>query len=149
MSSPSTRVVSSIRLTEGEAAIAPKLAGVRNVNSLTKSNPANPGLLVLPVILMSINDVGILFHASNDAWNADRASASESTGGPSGLGIGSRVVFILYLTGMQRESHLIPMTRARTCPGMGDGVRPVISTVSSGPPAGTVIVLARMRQRLR
>src|SRR5262245_53564706 len=98
---------------------------------------------------MSINDVGMLFQALNEAWSAACASATVRNGAPSGLGIGSRVVFILYLTGMQRESHLIPMTRAMISPGNGDGVKPVTSIVSSAPPAGTVMVLARMRQRLR
>ena len=49
--------------------------------------------------------------------------------------MGSSVVFMLYCTGIARVSHLMPMTFATNWPGIGDGTRPVMSNVSSAPPA--------------
>jgi hypothetical protein len=42
---------------------------------------------------------------------------------------------MLYRTGMDRTSHSIPITLARICPGIGDGVIAVILNVSRRPPA--------------
>ena len=43
-----------MRLVDGEEAIAPKPAAVRNEISLTKLNPTSPGLLVVPTICISM-----------------------------------------------------------------------------------------------
>src|SRR5690242_7796522 len=95
-SSPFTSVVSEMRLVEGEEAMALKPADVRNVSSLIMLKPTSPGLLVVPLICMLMYEVGIEFHASNDAWSAVVASARDKTGAPSGFGIGLSVLFILY-----------------------------------------------------
>jgi hypothetical protein len=50
-SSPLTSCESEIRVTEGAEAIAPKLAAVRKVSSLTMSKPRRPGLATVPTIL--------------------------------------------------------------------------------------------------
>ena len=137
MSSPFVNCVSSINEVEGEEAIAAKLLAVRNVSSLTKSNPRNPVLAVVPVILMSMNDVGRLFHSSSERCNAVRASATERNAVPIGFGIGSSVVFMLYCTGNVRASHLMPTTRANIWFWNPVGTRPVMSICSSAPPART------------
>ena len=84
---------------------------------MTKSNPVSPGLAVVPVILMSMNEVGMLFQASNDVCKAAWAWASVRTGAPSRFGIGSSVLFMLYLMGMLRASHLMPTNLATIAPG--------------------------------
>src|SRR5262245_16330844 len=63
--------------------------------------------------------------------------------------MGSSVLFMLYLTGMLRVSHLMPITLATNCPGIGEGTLPVVSIVSSAPPARTVITFDSARQRQR
>src|SRR5262245_37610752 len=121
MSSPSKKVESAIKLTEGDDAIAPKPAAVRKDNSLMKSNPTSPGFAVVPVILMSMKEVGISFQASNEVCKAAWAWATVNTGAPSGFGIGSSVLFMLYFTGTLRASHLMPINLAINCPGIGEG----------------------------
>src|SRR5215212_10748607 len=116
MSSPFASVVSLIRLVEGEEAMAAKAALVRNVSSFMKSKPASVVLLVVPVILMSMNEVGRLFHALNDDCNAACASATDRKAGPSGLGTGFSEVFMEYFTGMLRASHFIPISLATRWP---------------------------------
>src|SRR5262245_7376856 len=118
-SSPSAKVLSLIKLVENEDALDVKVAGVRKVNSLTKSKPATHGFAVVPVIFISIKEVGMLFQVSNDVCKASRAWASDNTGGSSGLGLGSSglgmgssVLFMLYCTWILRTSHLMPITFA-------------------------------------
>src|SRR6185295_5544858 len=110
-----TRIVSWVSDTDGDDAIALKLFAVRNVSSLMKSNPRVPGLAVVPVMRMSMNDVLISFQALNDACISARAAATERNAAPSGLGIGSSVVLMLNWTGIALASHLMPITRARIC----------------------------------
>ena len=55
---------------EGEEAMAVKPALVLKDISLMKSNPTSVVLAVVPVILMSMNEVGMSFHASSESWSA-------------------------------------------------------------------------------
>ena len=52
----------TFRWIDGEDAIAPKPAAVRNEISLTKLKPTSPGLLVVPTICRLMKEVGMLFH---------------------------------------------------------------------------------------
>ena len=54
MSSPSTRSVSAISVTDGEDAMASKPGAVRKVSSFTMSKPQAPGLGVVPAIPISM-----------------------------------------------------------------------------------------------
>ena len=94
MRSPSSSTTSSIKLTDGDDAIAVNEVAVRNVSSLTKSNPA---LVVLPVVLticMAMYDVGIAFHASSEACSVAWASPIASNGAPNGFGTVGEELFI-------------------------------------------------------
>src|SRR5215510_10370636 len=149
ISYPSSNVLSAIKLVVNEDARAVKLGRVRKVNSLTKLNPAISGLAVVPVIFISMKEVGMLFQESNDVCKAAWAWASVRTGSPSGLGIGSSVLFMLYFTGMLRTSHLMPITFAINWPGIGEGCLSVMSKPAIAPPARTAITFDRARQRQR
>src|SRR3954453_14124433 len=135
MSSPSLSWLSAISVIEGVEAIAPNPDVVRKVSSLIMWKPASPGLATVPTIFSLMYEVGTLFQASNDLVNVVVASASVITGAPSGLGIGSIVLFTCHGTGMQRGSWKMRTSLALTWPGMGDGTKPVTSRLSRKPPA--------------
>ena len=72
-----------MKLTDGDEAMAVKLAAVRKVSSLTKSKPRTPGLLVVPVICILMYEVVMLFQASKEACISACAWASVNTGAES------------------------------------------------------------------
>ena len=114
MSSPLANVESAISAVEGDDAMAPKAAAVRKLSSLTMSKPTRPAFGTVPTIFISMNEVGMSFHWLNDCCSAVRACATVSTGAPSGFGTGSRVELMRYWTGIERTSHLIPITARRS-----------------------------------
>src|SRR5579872_3968689 len=135
MSSQSLSWVSAISVIDGVTAMKPKPGGTLKVSSLIMSKPPKPGSLIDPPTCSSMYEVGILFHESNDFWSAVLAAARETTGPPSGLGIGSWFLLSWNWTGMQRESWKMRTSLALICPGMGDGTLPVMSRLSRKPPA--------------
>src|ERR1700754_1543874 len=105
--------MSEIRFVDGDEAIAVKPAAVLNESSLIMSKPTRPGLATCPVICMLMYEVGIEFHLLSEFCSSVVALARDRNAGPSGLGIGLSVLFILYDTGIDRASQRIPITRAR------------------------------------
>src|SRR6185503_15470592 len=85
----------------------------------------------------------MLFQALSEFWIPTLIWATVRIGAPSGLGIGSRVLLMRYGTGIARWSHLIWITLAKMCPGIGEGAPAVISTVSNLP-ARTLATLIRI-----
>src|SRR5215211_3171197 len=83
----------------------------------------------------------MLFQEFSEPCMVVVASATLTNGAPSGLGIGLSVLFMLYRTGMLRASQRIPITLAKICPGIGEGVPAVMSTVSRAPPARILTTL--------
>ena len=99
---------------EGEEAMAVKLVAVRKVSSFVMSKPRTPRFPVVPTICEFMYEVLMEFHRLKDACSAVVAAATVRTGvfGGRGFGIGSSVLFIRYLTGMQRESQKMRTTLA-------------------------------------
>src|SRR3954462_11095253 len=89
MSSPSLSWESAISVIDGVTEMKPKPGGTLKVGSLIMSKPPKPGSLIVAPTFSSMYEVGILLQESQDFWSAVRASATETTGPPSGLGIGS------------------------------------------------------------